>query len=266
MKQKQFTRTTQITGLALLSGVLVGAMLPSPAQAKPFPKKGYILQDKNTADIGRRASTLDAQRAALRMMARMMKWSFKKDHYQVDWTTLDDKGAEQQDGASFGIVEDQMPQKPEDQKPSLITGGSVYWPVSQSMIRRVALYNGSFRDLTRYRAVDQIQNVHIDLGVRKSYDAGSRATLRVLAKRLQSPFSSSYLIRWSYPLRNKVLNEVTVRYDPSPTQNYLLVESSPVFDRRGIFKSVAEASIIRVGRHSGTFEDLLKKSIKKEED
>ena len=256
---KQFNQTF------LLGGVLMGAAwLPSVATAKPFPKRGYILEDKKTADIGRRASTINAQRAALRMMARMMRWAPKEEGYQVKWTTLDNKGEEQQDGASFDVYEDQLPQNPGDEKPSLTTTGNViYWPVSQSIVRRVARYNGSFRDLTRYGAVGE--NVSIDLGVRKSYDAGSRATLRVLAKRLRSPFSSSYSINWSYPLEDKSLNYVLVTYDPSFTENGFRVTSDPFPDGEFLNLSVTKKDIIRVGRRSGNFDDLSKfDSAKKE--
>lgn len=243
--------------------------------AKPFPSRGYIMQAKRAADIGRRSSTLDAERATLRMMARMMRWTPREDLYEVRWTTLDGKGVLQPGWAWFGLEEEQILRSPDEppQKPTfMVTGMRPYYPVTRRIIKKVAHYNGSFRDLTRYGAVDQSNEIHIDLGFRSSYDAGGRAALRVLGRRLKGPFSAAYWITWRYYSPDKMANEANINYNPSledhlllgdgyslaPKTNYDASQQEPLqlWDQQ--FSSITNRAIIQVGRRSGTFSDLTK--------
>ena len=255
---KQFNRTTQ---LALLGGALFGAaLLPSAATAKPFPKKGYILEGQGGANIGRRASTLDAERASLRMMARLMKWFPNEKQYDLRWQTLDSKGETQLGWAYFGYEEPQAPPAPGEEVRKLspilnTTNNRVYSPISRRIIYKVANYNGSFLDLTRYGNTTGPDDISIDLGVQKSYDAGSRATLRVLSKRLKSPLNSGYSIRWSYPSINTNREEVSVIYDPSTGNRSLYVEDSASI--REIFHGVSQYSIRQAALHQGTFRNMV---------
>ena len=166
MKQKQFTRTTQITGLALLSGVLVGAMLPSPAQAKPFPKKGYILQGQGAADIGRRASKLDAQRAALRMMSRLMKWFPNEEVYDVKWMIFDRTNKPQFGAITFAEADGKVDEYNLDHSKDGYTNKwltlygdapAIYVGVNPTIMRKVAKSGGSMRDLQRYGVFNALE-------------------------------------------------------------------------------------------------------------
>ena len=157
---KQFTRTTHfaLLGIALLNT----ALLPQAAFAKPFPKKGYILKGEDSAEVGRRSSSLEGQRAALRMMARMMRWNPKneKDYetggYDVGWSFLDNKGKLHEAGMAYANANTNEYGRSEysDDKFLTIFGDyyDIYASVTPKMFRRAAKYNGSLRDLLRYGA------------------------------------------------------------------------------------------------------------------
>ena len=255
MKQKQFTRTTQITGLALLSGVLVGAMLPSPAQAKPFPKKGYILQAKGVADIGRRASTLDAQRAALRMMVRMMKWAPKEDSYEVNWKTLSGKGKSQQDSAILINSENEK---------SLQSSQGYYMNTTKTVVCSLVRSGGAIGDLSRYGAVDIEHPIKINLNRRTSYDDGSQAVVQRLAKELMKHSAANYEIRWVYALPDGRIGDVLVSYTPLDG-GYLDISRSTHYDKYNSnnymafyqrYSMVSKESVFRCAEKNGVIRKL----------
>lgn len=231
------------------------------AKASPFPQRGYIINGLTfggvNANIGRRSSTEAAQRAALRMFARLVRWYPHKTGFGVDWQTIDAQGRLKQTWSSF------------DDRPTehlfIVDNSIFYQQVTKRIIVKVARRNGTFRDLTRYNVVNVSEPVEIDLGTRTSYDAGNRATVRTLASRLlQTPFNAEYFIRWNYLLPDRRTAEIVVNYNPAFDGGVFEVDRSingsdpdSHSELWGIsYQSVSKRAIIVVGRRSGTFKDL----------
>ena len=66
--------------------VLAMLALTQAGEAAPFPRRGYIIDSSGyRADIGRRASRGAAQRAAMRMLSRLIRWRPQETGFYVSW-------------------------------------------------------------------------------------------------------------------------------------------------------------------------------------
>lgn len=247
---KQFTRTTH---LALLGGALLGAAwLPSVASAKPFPKRGYILDNKGNADIGRRASEMNAQRAAMRMLVRLTRSHPQEVVFKVNWNTTSIHRQSKRGQVVF---------RNNTSENSIEVGGEDYYlGVTKRIIYALSRRGGTFQDLPFYGAWAPTSSVKVDLGVQKSYDVGNRATMRFLSQRLGKSYpSTEYKVGWSYPSfgGNLPKIEVNVEYNPVYDRGSLLIQQSsdslPEF-----YTGVKRSMIVTVGRRDGRFDDVVR--------
>ena len=196
---KQFNRTKY---LALLGGALLGtAWLPRVATAKPFPKPGYILKDKDTADIGRRSSRNSGNRAAMRMLARLMRQNPDEGGACVTWKFPLSNGKIQNASITFHEYEHLF-----DAYEGRYVG------VTRQMIYAVAKRSGTSLDLPFHGAISFDHPIKINLGKQPSYDAGSRATIQVMARSFRNARAAEYQIRWNSTVSNGQSKDFLISY------------------------------------------------------
>ena len=256
MKQKQFNRTTQ---LALLGGALLGAgLFAPPAQAKPFPKKGYILEDRSVANIGRRSSLDNGNRGAMRMLARLIRRDPNAGLYHVKWKFPLANGKTQSDGILFVVPERWLE-----------TNETRYANVKKWTIFAVAKRSGTSLDLPFYNAIDFDHPVKINLGKQPSKDAGSRVAIQVIANSLDNARSAQYDIRWNSTLSNGQSRDFLVTYTPvevadgsidvasSPLQTKVKESKRENMSIEASYSSFDRKGVLNVAKRHGKIDDLV---------
>lgn len=277
MRTKRFSPIILLASCFLTASSCFGQ---PPSTAGPisrngrFPRRGYIISYNKAnhdvlATLGRRSSTHAAERAAMRMLSRLLRRYPQADRFDVEWETLE--ANRKVERRSLTYIEN-ITQSGESEV-YLATLEREYFGVNRRIISKVARQGGILRDLTRYDVADLRHPIDIDLGFRASYDAGSRASMRTLARCLSGPFNAMVEITWKYrlPGNQDRIASMRVSYSPNwqpdqlmverdtppdsydatlgvPSDNKMLVSLGPV--RRGAIRAV--------GRRSGTFRDLLK--------
>lgn len=260
--KKLFT-SQRSTGLAAAALTLI-CQLNSWADDKPWPgpgpmpKIGYIIDASTSPDddasvvayVGRRNNQQVAERAALRMMNRLLRWYPQRDNFYVTWDAPVGPKPMQRRFASFKTSEGEHMLEISDAQASI---DIEYHNVTRSAVRKAARMGGTFRDLTRYGAVDDHNPVFLDLGLRSSYEEGCRAVMRTLARRLQCPFTDKYEVAFQYREQPKDSSHFKVQnglisYDPSRDGGRL--------ESDYLYINASRRAIIKVGNRSGRAQEL----------
>lgn len=236
-----------------------------------MPVRGYMVHNAGNiqagngavigieAYLGRRRSQEDAQRAAVRMLARLLRWYPRQRYFSVSWDAPISKYSMRRLTASYDCSTDGQGMEIRDYSLSFFY--TTYIGVTRRGVRRTALFGGTFSDLRRFGAVNWDNPVEIDVGERASYHEGRRALLRTLAQRLRSPFKQRYLVSFRYRTAGGLKGVIT-SYQDLYKPGGLVVGPVPWDNGRAFKVECSPAMITAAAKRSGTWSELVRQGAK----
>ena len=273
----------------------IGLLLPiicvsvHASASQKMPRKGYRVilppYEGPIGVVGRRRSQQAAERAALRMLSRLLYWYPEKGHYRIDYSFLNSRGQDQLTGISWvdrerylissasspkaqiipiDVTKNKIPAAVAVAGPKLMN----YAGVTARIIHRTARNGGTFDDMMKYGAVSLRWQLESKLGLQSSVDAGSRATIQALARSIKMPGNYRCSVTWSFKLKQAAPTEyseivpkgreIFVNVDYRPDGRFYVNPSEATrFFPEHFYGDVTQRAILKVARKSGTLNDLL---------
>lgn len=223
--------------------------------AEKMPRKGYKMKyrpGRVEALIGRRSSEGMGEKAALRMLSRLLYRYDGEGFYKVHYSILDAKGQ----GKFFELY---WVDRESALRLALKYGPEIYdyAGVQSWMIQRAAKDKRGLAGVMRYGAVEILHDLQAFVGTHFTLALGNRAAVQAMARLVKKPGNHRCLVRWHYASKERKF-VIEAEYDPlyHTLRNELKPASKKIMPYME-YNKVNDTMLLHLARKRQTWGDLM---------